>query len=255
MAVANSLQAQKKDNGVFEYIANGEKIKLSSTMVKKYLVSGNPDRVTDQEVMMFMTLCKYQHLNPFLREAYLIKYGNSPATIVTGKDTFTKRANKNPNYLGKQAGIIVINEEGEVINREGTFCLQNEEIVGGWAKIFIKDREPEYNTVSFNEYVGRKSDGTINNQWATKPATMIRKVAIVQALRECFPEDFGGMYSPEEMSNANNEIDVNEIVGEDDKPIVVEEIPSTPAESQPKAEPTQPQEAQEAPSAADALFG
>lgn len=255
MAVANSLQAQKKDNGVFEYIANGEKIKLSSTMVKKYLVSGNPDRVTDQEVMMFMALCKYQHLNPFLREVYLIKYGNSPATIVTGKDTFTKRANKNPNYLGKQAGIIVINEEGEVINREGTFCLQNEEIVGGWAKIFIKDREPEYNTVSFNEYVGRKSDGTINNQWATKPATMIRKVAIVQALRECFPEDFGGMYSPEEMSNANNEIDVNEIVGEDDKPIAVEEIPSTPAEPQPKAEPTQPQEAQEAPSAADALFG
>lgn len=256
MAVANSLQAQKKDNGVFEYIANGEKIKLSSTMVKKYLVSGNADRVTDQEVMMFMTLCKYQHLNPFLREAYLIKYGNSPATIVTGKDTFTKRANKNPNYLGKQAGIIVINEEGEVINREGTFRLPNEEIVGGWAKIFIKDREPEYNTVSFNEYVGRKSDGSINNQWATKPATMIRKVAIVQALRECFPEDFGGMYSPEEMSNANNEIDVNEIVGEDDKPIVVDDNATVvPAEPQPKAEPTQPQEAQEASSAADALFG
>lgn len=244
MAVANSLQAQKKDNGVFEYIANGEKIKLSSTMVKKYLVSGNADRVTDQEVMMFMTLCKYQHLNPFLREAYLIKYGNSPATIVTGKDTFTKRANKNPNYLGKQAGIIVINEEGEVINREGTFRLPNEEIVGGWAKIFIKDREPEYNTVSFNEYVGRKSDGSINNQWATKPATMIRKVAIVQALRECFPEDFGGMYSPEEMSNANNEIDVNEIVGEDDKPIVVEENQNLNNEQ--PAEPTD---------AASALFG
>jgi hypothetical protein len=85
---------------------------------------------------------------------------------------------------------------------------------------------------------------------------MIRKVAIVQALRECFPEDFGGMYSPEEMSNANNEIDVNEIVGEDDKPIVVDDnATAVPAEPQPKAEPTQPQEAQEASSAADALFG
>lgn len=256
MAVANSLQAQKKDNGVFEYIANGEKIKLSSTMVKKYLVSGNPDRVTDQEVMMFMTLCKYQHLNPFLKEAYLIKYGNSPATIVTGKDTFTKRANKNPNYLGKQAGIIVINEEGEVINREGTFRLPNEEIVGGWAKIFIKDREPEYNAVSFNEYVGRKSDGSINNQWATKPATMIRKVAIVQALRECFPEDFSAMYSPEEMSNANPDVDVNEIVGDDDRPIVVEEATSTVAENESVGEPQpQAEQKQEAPSAADALFG
>jgi phage recombination protein Bet len=254
MAIANSLQAQpqKQDTGVFEYIANGEKIKLSSTMVKKYLVSGNPDKVTNQEVMMFMTLCKYQHLNPFLREAYLIKYGNSPATIVTGKDTFTKRANKNPNYLGKQAGIIVINGEGEVINREGTFRLPNEEIVGGWAKIFIKDREPEYNTVSFNEYVGRKSDGSINNQWATKPATMIRKVAIVQALRECFPEDFSAMYSPEEMSNVNMEVDVNEIVGEDDKPIVIEDSSTTSAELQTEAVQEAPKTTQ---SAADALFG
>ena len=254
MALSNTLQAQpqKQDTGVFEYIANGEKIKLSSTMVKKYLVSGNPDKVTNQEVMMFMTLCKYQHLNPFLREAYLIKYGNSPATIVTGKDTFTKRANKNPNYLGKQAGIIVINGEGEVINREGTFYLPNEEIVGGWAKIFIKDREPEYNTVSFNEYVGRKSDGSINNQWSIKPATMIRKVAIVQALRECFPEDFGGMYSPEEMSNANMEVDVNEIVSEDDKPIVIEDSSTTSAELQTEAVQEAPKTAQ---SAADALFG
>jgi hypothetical protein len=30
---------------------------------------------------------------------------------------------------------------------------------------------------------------------------MIRKVALVQALREAFPEDFGGLYSPEEMGN------------------------------------------------------
>lgn len=254
MAIANSLQAQpqEQDTGIFEYLANGEKIKLSSKMVKKYLVSGNPEKVTDQEVMMFLTLCKYQHLNPFLREAYLIKYGNSPATIVTGKDTFTKRANKNPNYKGKQAGIIVLTDKGEVINREGTFSLPNEKIVGGWARIFIKDREPEYNTVSFNEYVGRKSDGSINNQWSTKPATMIRKVAIVQALRECFPEDFGGMYSPEEMSNANMEVDVNEIVGEDDKPIVIDENSTTPAEPQTEAVQEAPKTTQ---SAADALFG
>lgn len=223
MAVANTLNTPKPNSMEFVYIANGEKIKLSPSMVKKYLVSGDASAVTDQEVMMFLTLCRYQHLNPFLREAYLVKYGSAPATIVTGKDTFTKRANKNPNYLGKQAGIIVLTQQGEVINREGTFSLPNEEIVGGWAKIFIKDREPEYNTVSFSEYAGRKKDGSLNNQWATKPATMIRKVAVVQALRECFPEDFSGMYSPEEMSNANELVDVNEIISEDDKPIDIEE--------------------------------
>ncbi len=52
---------------------------------------------------------------------------------------------------------------------------------------------------------------------------MIRKVAVVQGLRECFPEDFEGLYSPEEMSTANMSVDVNEIVSEDDAPVVVQE--------------------------------
>lgn len=209
--------------GEFSYLANGEEVKLSAAMVKKYLVSGDASAVTDQEVMMFLTLCKYQHLNPFLREAYLIKYGNSPATIVTGKDTFTKRAAKNPNYKGKEAGIIVINLNGQIEQREGTFALKDEQIVGGWARIYAKDREPELYTVSFDEYAGRKKDGSLNSQWASKPATMIRKVAVVQGLRECFPEDFEGLYSPEEMATANPNVDVNEIVSEDDAPVVVQE--------------------------------
>ena len=214
---------ENKSKGEFSYLANGEEVKLSAAMVKKYLVSGDASAVTDQEVMMFLTLCKYQHLNPFLREAYLIKYGTSPATIVTGKDTFTKRAAKNPNYKGKEAGIIVINLKGEIEQREGTFALKDEQIVGGWARIFAKDREPELYTVSFDEYAGRKKDGSLNSQWATKPATMIRKVAVVQGLRECFPEDFEGLYSPEEMATANPNVDVNEIVSEDDAPVVVQE--------------------------------
>ena len=73
-----------------EYESNGEMVKISPTMIKRYLVSGGGN-VSDGEVMMFMSLCRYQHLNPFLREAYLIKYGsNDPATIVTEK-TFLQR--------------------------------------------------------------------------------------------------------------------------------------------------------------------
>lgn len=244
--------------GEFTYKANGEDIKLSSSIVRKYLVNGDAANVTDQEVMIFLTLCKYQHLNPFLRECYLVKYGNSPATIVTGKDTFTKRASRNPNYKGKQSGIIVYNPEtGAVENREGTFKLPAEQIVGGWARIFIKDREPEYNTVSFDEYAGRKKDGTLNSQWASKPATMIRKVAVVQALRDAFPDDFGAMYSPEEMG------DVNEVIPENDNPVILpQETPAALPEAQPvqqeaPAEPQpepQPKEAQ-ANDVAAALFG
>ena len=205
MAVNNSLTAKKENSSVVEYESNGEKIKLSPQIIRNYLVSGGGN-VTDQEVMMFLMLCKSQHLNPFIKEAYLIKYGNSPATMVTGKDVFTKRAKRNPKYKGKEAGVIVqVIETGEITNREGTFYIPGEErIVGGWAKVYIDGYEkPEYASVSFDEYAGRKSNGELNNQWATKPATMIRKVALVQALREAFPEDFGGLYSPEEIQEAN----------------------------------------------------
>lgn len=228
MAVKNQLvKEQKSGNGEFSYLANGEEVKLSAAMVKKYLVNGDADNVTDQEVMMFLTLCKYQHLNPFLREAYLIKYGNQPATIVTGKDTFTKRAAKNPRYLGKESGIIVLTEDG-FEQREGTFYLPDEKIVGGWAKIFVTDRQPELFTVSFEEYVGRKKDGSINGQWTSKPATMIRKVAVVQGLRECFPEDFEGLISPEEVSSEMPNVD--EIVS-DTAPIDVKAIEESPLEN------------------------
>ncbi len=206
MAVSNKLSTEKKaDSTLVQYESNGESIKLSFPMIRKYLVSGDGN-VTDEECMMFLSLCKYQHLNPFLKEAYLIKFGGSPATIVTGKDVFTKRARRNKDYAGKQAGIIVLNEEtNEIIEREGTFYLPNEKIVGGWAKVFIKGyTEPEYVAVSFDEYAGKKKDGSLNSNWAGRPGTMIRKVALVQALREAFPEDFNGMYAPEEMGDAGD---------------------------------------------------
>ena len=205
MAVQNSIKKPTANAAVVEYESGGEKVKLSPSMIKQYLVNGGGN-VTDSEVMMFLSLCKFQHLNPFLREAYLIKFGSSPATMVVGKDVFMKRARRNPDYCGKKAGIIVQEiETGKIIEREGTFYIKSEEkLLGGWCKVFIRGYEqPEYSAVAFDEYAGRKGDGSLNNQWATKPATMIRKVAVVHALREAFPEEYAGMYSPEEIPQAN----------------------------------------------------
>jgi phage recombination protein Bet len=210
-------EKKQENTGIVEYESNGEIVKISPTTVRKYLVSGGGN-VSDQEVMMFMSLCRYQHLNPFLKEAYLIKFGNNdPATIVTGKDVFTKRADANPNYAGKKAGIIVQKKDGSVEEREGSFVLKDESIVGGWAKVFIKGREtPEYQSVSFDEYVGRKKDGTINSQWSKKPATMIRKVAVVQALREAFPDKFQGLYAQEEFPDVSDvKLDVEKVAAEE----------------------------------------
>lgn len=199
MAIKNSLtktQEQKSDK--ITYNANGEEVKISPKMIKDYLVAGN-GQVTDQEVVMFLSLCKFQHLNPFIREAYLIKYGTSPATVVVGKDVLLKRAMRSEKFGGLSAGVIVVNTNGEIEEREGTFVLPDENLVGGWAKVIIKGYEvPFYSSVSMKEYSTGKSN------WLTKPATMIRKVAVAQALREAFPEEMSALYEQEEVKEVSD---------------------------------------------------
>ena len=202
MAINNSLAPKKPmSDKPIEYKCGDETVKLSPSIIRNYLVNGNGD-VTDQEVAMFLNLCRFQHLNPFLREAYLIKFGSKPATIVTGKDAITKRAMRNPKYAGQQAGVVVYHQEnGELEYRTGALVLKDEVLVGGWAKVYVKGYDvPIEVTVSYEEYVGTTKDGEVNSQWSKKPATMIRKVALVQALREAFPEDLGGLYASEEMN-------------------------------------------------------
>lgn len=204
MAVGNSLapKAQQKPEKV-EFEVAGEKVVLTPQTVRDYLVSGDKERVTMQEIVMFINLCRYAGLNPWLKEAYCIKYGNEPATMVVGKEAFMKRAESAPGYDGIDAGIIVTTGDA-ITYRKGTLKLSGEEILGGYAEVYRKDRSHPYRIeVSFEEYAGRKKDGRLNSQWSKKPATMIRKVALVQALREAFPDNFSGLYSEEEVENGD----------------------------------------------------
>ena len=202
------------------YTAGGTEVKLTPAIVKNYLVNGNGN-VTDREIVQFMTLCRYQGINPFLREAYLIKYGNADATIVTGKDFFMKRARSAEDMEGFRAGVIV-GSNGETEETEG-FVPAGKTIVGGWAEVYVKGwRFPVKVQVPFGEYVGRKRDGSVTAMWKNKPGTMIRKVALVQALREAFPGLYGGLYSPEEIDT----VDSSRL---DDTPIDVTPEPSEPS--------------------------
>lgn len=54
---------------------------LSAETVKNYIC---PD-ANQQEILYFLELCKAQQLNPFIRDAYLVKYGQQPAQIIVGR--------------------------------------------------------------------------------------------------------------------------------------------------------------------------
>lgn len=173
--------------------------------VKKWI----EPKATDKECMMFLALCKTQNLNPFLNEAYLIKYeAGKPAQIVVGKETFLKRANRLPDYEGFEAGIIVKTSDDKIERRAGSFVAFGEVLLGGWCKVFRKDRPPVVAEVSLKEY------DTGMSLWKRKPATMIRKVAIVQAHREAYPEEFAGMYDASEMGVETPEKSVNKSLPE-----------------------------------------
>lgn len=200
MSNTETKKEEKKEIAVV-YEVDGEQIKLTPSIVQNYIV-GTDAQITMPEFKFFTSLCKARGLNPFLKEAYCIKYGKNPAQIVVGKDAVLKRAIKNPNYDGMESGVIVQNKEtSEIIERKGTFYLRDSEnLVGGWAKVYRKDwQHPTYCSVGFDEVAQKKSDGSLNANWSGKGATMVEKVAKVRALRETFVEELGGMYEAEEM--------------------------------------------------------
>ena len=178
-------------NDLVKYEDNGQLVQFGAEDVKQRLCPN----IDDKELALVMALCQQQRLNPFTKDVYIIKYGNAPASIVTSKDVFTKRANAHPDYEGFEAGVTFIDRQGNVKQREGSavYAEAGEKLVGGWCRVFVKGRRPVYDEVTLSEYSTGKSG------WVRMPGTLIRKVALVHSLREAFSQDFAGLYSQEEM--------------------------------------------------------
>jgi len=179
------------------YDVFGIRVELDLEFVKKYLVRGKADLVSDQEIVLFMNTCKMQKLNPLVNgEVYLIKYSvDDPAQMVVGKGAYLRRAFDHPDYLYKQDGITVLRGD-QIFQKEGCCLYPGEQLLGGWCRVFFTRNGKErsaFKEVQFSEYDKGKAN------WKSKPATMINKVAISQCVREAFPKDYEGLYSEEEM--------------------------------------------------------
>lgn len=175
------------------YLAGNQEIKLSPSIVQQFITKGN-GQISMAEAVNFMQLCRYAELNPFLNEAYLIKFGQNPAQMVTSKEALLKRASRQPDYKGMESGIVVLSGD-DVRVKKGQLLYPNERLLGGWAEIYRGDFEkPVYVEVGFDEYDTGKST------WKKMPANMINKVAEAAALRRAYPEALGALYIEEEPS-------------------------------------------------------
>ena len=172
------------------YVSGEQEVKLTLNNVRQYFCP----MATQEEAALFMMVCASHKLNPWLKDAHLIKYAkDQPASIVVGKDFFVKRASENPNLRSWQSGIIV-QRDNTVIEVEGSFKLTTDKLLGGWFKGHRADWSHAFiSRVSMEEYNKRQAN------WQSMPATMIRKVALVQGLREMFPDEYRGLYDSAEL--------------------------------------------------------
>lgn len=180
---------------VVRYDSDYGAVELTRSVVRNYLTKGNI-KILDEEVDMYMEICKRQRLDPFVGgEVHLIKYKEgSPAQIVIGYRTYVRRAEENPKFIMKQDGIIV-QRATQVIAKEGTCLYPNEKLLGGWCKAFLTKgggKAYVYKEISLGEFYQD------TRKWKESPAFMINKVAIAQALRDAFPKELNGLYIEEE---------------------------------------------------------
>ena len=195
------IKKQEEKSPKVTYSVAGQEITLTYKIIRDYLTKGN-GQVSDQDLMQFMSICKFNQLNPFLNEAYLIKFGSQPAQMIVSKEALMKRAEANEKYEGIRAGLILL-REGKITEVEGAFYLKDDEILGAWAEVYRTDRKfPIVAKVPLSEYDKKQSS------WNEKRATMITKVAKVQALREAFPAQLGAMYTSEEQGMIDIEAEV-----------------------------------------------
>ena len=169
--------------------------------------SGIDNQVATEELSAFLHLCQRTRLDPFSRQIYLIgRWDNrqqrkvyTPQTSIDGYRVIAHRA---------------CADAGHALGYEDTLWCDKD---GRWRDVWLSDAPPAAAKVTvirngmrfsavarYSEYVQTKKDGGPSGLWGKMPATMTAKCAEALALRMAFPHDLAGVYTAEEMAQADN---------------------------------------------------
>ena len=138
------------------------------------------------------------------------KLNKNVPTAQTSIDGFRLIAARTGRYGGSiNAKLTVRMKSGEkaVIQHEEYDPAEVSEIISGTISVINKEFEqPQTATALFKGYCQTFKDGNPMGLWEKMPDVMILKCAESLALRKAFPQDLSGLYTNEEMGQANNDI-------------------------------------------------
>ena len=163
------------------------------------------EKASDADLAVFFHQCQRTGLDPFARQIYMISRkdrGQIKQTIQTGIDGFR--------LIARRATDA---SRGTLGYDDTLWCDQN----GQWTDVWLRREPPAAAKVTvirngerfpavalFTEYAGYKYDGGLTKMWADKGALMLAKCAEALALRKAFPQDLSGLYTSDEMQQADN---------------------------------------------------
>lgn len=188
-----------QDEKIIEFVPFGakDKIQLSIALVRRLIAvkTKSGKSCSDEDAVKFMLMCQARHLNPFEGDAFLIGYDTNDGpkfSLITAHQAFLKRAEVHQEFDGMESGVIVL-RGGETLDLVGDWHMPNDNVLGGWATVFFKNRKypmkKRLRLTRFNKGFG---------VWKEDPAGMIVKCAEADALRSAFPTQLGGMFTQEE---------------------------------------------------------
>lgn len=179
-------------------------------LIKSQICKG----ATDAQLDLFMATCNRLQLDPFAKQIYGTirqnrKAGTSDLVVQVSIDGFRSVADASSDYQG-QVPAQWCGEDGvwhEVwLSKDFPAAAR----VGVWREGF---REPLYAVATWLSYVQTDYDGKPVAMWQKMPDVMLAKCAEALALRKAFPHKLSGVYTPDEMGQADNVIEVRAQVG------------------------------------------
>lgn len=142
---------------------------------------------TDSELDLFIHSCKRLGLDPFMRQIYAVKRGTGPMTIQTGIDGYRLIAERSGKYMP---------------GREPTFIYDGKQLISATAYIKRLGPDSQWHEIAATSFMS-EYEVTTSPTWKKMPHVMLAKCAESAALRRAFPAEMSGVYTEEEMAQAD----------------------------------------------------